>query len=220
MVEKDISQHLSEIREIYVEIKEIIQKRLGEFELIWKDATDELLFEELVFCLLTPQSSAKNGMAAVDLLKEHNLLFSGEFEDIREYLNIVRFRNNKANYILEARDMFYGAEKKSIRKILVDQGSIFNKRTWIVENIKGIGYKEASHFLRNIGLGSDLAILDRHILRNMKYLGIIDDIPKSITPKIYIKMEKKLSAFAIKQKIPMNHIDLLFWYREAESILK
>ncbi|MDM7912425.1 MAG: DNA lyase, partial [Methanotrichaceae archaeon] len=82
------------------------------------------------------------------------------------------------------------------------------------------GYKEASHFLRNIGLGGDLAILDRHILKNLALLGVIDGIPASPSKKMYLEIESKMIEFSRKAKIPMSHLDLLLWYKEAGEIFK
>jgi len=93
-------------------------------------------------------------------------------------------------------------------------------REFLVRNIKGMGYKEASHFLRNIGLGENLAILDRHILKNLISLGVIDSIPKTLTRKKYLKIEKKMREFAKDIGIPMAHLDLVLWFKEAGLIFK
>lgn len=55
-----------------------------------------------------------------------------------------------------------------------------------------MSYKEASHFLRNVGFGEDVAILDRHILRNLERLAVIDEIPKTLSPKLYLEIEDRL----------------------------
>ena len=86
--------------------------------------------------------------------------------------------------------------------------------------MKGIGYKEASHFLRNIGFGEHLAILDRHIMKNLKLLGIIDEIPISLTRKKYLEIEQRMVKFSKKVKIPMKHLDLVLWYKETGEIFK
>jgi N-glycosylase/DNA lyase len=83
-----------------------------------------------------------------------------------------------------------------------------------------MGYKEASHFLRNIGMGEDLAILDRHILKNLKILGVISEIPVSLTRNKYLEIEIKMRDFAENVKIPMSHLDLLLWYKETKEIFK
>jgi len=78
-------------------------------------------------------------------------------------------------------------------------------RVWLVKNIKGFGYKEASHFLRNIGLGENIAILDRHILKNLKRFKVIKEVPISISPRKYLEIENKMKLFSKKIKIPVSH---------------
>ena len=74
--------------------------------------------------------------------------------------------------------------------------------------------------MRNIGLGEDLAILDRHILKNLVLLGVIDEVPGSPTKRIYLEIEKKMEAFSRKTGIPMGQLDLLLWYKEAGEVFK
>jgi N-glycosylase/DNA lyase len=83
-----------------------------------------------------------------------------------------------------------------------------------------MGYKEASHFLRNIGFADDLAILDRHILKNLKIFGIIEEIPKSLSKKKYLEIEEKMRNLANEVNIPLSHLDLLFWSKETGEIFK
>lgn len=89
-----------------------------------------------------------------------------------------------------------------------------------MKNVKGMGYKEASHFLRNIGFADDLAILDRHILKNLKIFGIIEEIPKSLSKKKYLEIEEKMRNLANEVNIPLSHLDLLFWSKETGEIFK
>jgi N-glycosylase/DNA lyase len=132
----------------------------------------------------------------------------------------VRFRGNKSRFLVEARKLFTVDGKINIRQKLKSFDDIYALRAWIIQNIKGIGYKEAGHFLRNIGLGKDLAILDRHILKNIVVFGIIKEIPKSLTPKIYEEIEKQMQNFCKKTKIPMGHLDMLLWCKESGGIFK
>jgi len=80
--------------------------------------------------------------------------------------------------------------------------------------------KEATHFLRNIGLGKDLAILDRHILKNLNYYGVINELPKTLTKKKYLEIEDKMKKFSEEIKIPIDELDLLFWSEETGKIFK
>ncbi|HPA62620.1 MAG TPA: DNA lyase, partial [Spirochaetota bacterium] len=155
----------NDIFKTYSTIKPEIEKRIAEFKKIREKATDKELFYELVFCIMTPQSKAKSCGKALELLIKENLIFNGTAEKISEKINIVRFRNNKAKYIVEARGKFTQGKYFKMRDILYSHGDVQNIREWLVNNIKGIGYKEASHFLRNTGFGDEIAILDRHILK-------------------------------------------------------
>ena len=190
--------------------KNKIEKRLNEFK---KEKTEKELFAELVFCLLTPQSKAKLCDRAVRKLDEKNLFFSGSPEKIKLWLAGVRFSNEKSERIVKVRVL----KNKIKQKLKKEPKEI---REWFVKNVKGLGYKESSHFLRNIGLGENLAILDRHILKNLLKYKVIEEIPKSLTPKKYMEIENQMKGFAKKIKIPMSHLDLLFWSEETGEIFK
>ena len=97
---------------------------------------------------------------------------------------------------------------------------MYKKQGMFIQNIKGMGYKEASHFLRNIGFGDELAILDRHILKNLKELGVLDEIPSSMSKKKYIEIERKMKEFSRSANIPISHLDLVFWCKETGEIFK
>lgn len=209
---------VEEISEIYSEIKSQIESRISEFEEVWKEG-DERVFDEMVFCLFTPQSKAKVCWDTVQELKENDLLLEGEEDTISDEIKRVRFRNNKAAYLIEARDKFVENEI-SIKERISEFDDQKEARDWIVDNVKGLGYKEASHFLRNIGKGDDLAILDRHILRNLVKLEVIDDIPKTLTKKRYLEIESKMKEFADEIGIPLGHLDLVLWYKETGEVFK
>ena len=219
MSTKQIKKRIDEIKLLHREIASRVEERLAEFRRIGVQGDDCALFIELVFCLLTPQSGARRCGQAVQNLLGKECLMDGSFEDICPELNIVRFKNNKTRYILEARDLFMGPGK-SLRAVIERFSDVFELREWIANNVKGLGYKEASHFLRNIGFGESFAILDRHILRNMVPLGLIRDIPASISPRRYIEMEHSLRHFSDKIGIPLAHLDFVLWYRETGDIFK
>lgn len=219
-----IIKEINRIHEIllaeYASLQGLIEERLDDFKRVWNTGNDETIFKELVFCLLTPQSKARNCGRAVELLCQKNLIMNGTLKELQEILKIVRFHNNKSSYIISARSQLFSGRGLSLKKILQSFPDVYDKREWLVKNVKGLGYKEASHFLRNIGFGHTIAILDRHILKNMKALEIIDEIPASISAKSYYALEKKLDAYAKKTKIPISHLDLLLWYRETGEIYK
>ncbi|NQT23166.1 MAG: N-glycosylase/DNA lyase [Candidatus Omnitrophica bacterium] len=196
-----------------------IKKRLNEFCKL-RNAKDADIFGELCFCLLTPQSKALNCDKAIKNLKKNGLLFSGGPRYIASKLKgLVRFHNKKSNFLVEARKNVKCSKGFSIRKKLISNNP-FQMREWLVANIKGIGHKEASHFLRNIGFGQTMAILDTHILKNLKRHGVITSIPTSITKKNYLAIESKMQRFSDKINIPIDELDLLFWSQETGHVFK
>ena len=74
--------------------------------------------------------------------------------------------------------------------------------------------------MRNVGFGKELAILEKHILKNLAALGVIKEVPKTVTPKLYKEIEEKLKEYCKEIDIPMENIDLLLWYLEAKDIFK
>jgi len=112
-----------------------------------------------------------------------------------------RFYNRRAEFIVEARK----------KEIVLD-------RDWLVENVKGIGMKEASHFLRNIGF-EDYAIIDFHIVDLLVRNGLIER-PKSLTKQKYLKIEQLLRKIAEHAGLTLAELDLYLWHMETGTVLK
>jgi N-glycosylase/DNA lyase len=195
-----------------------IKKRLAEFKRVYGKSERDI-FAELCFCIFTPQAKAITCDFAVRKLKTKGLLLKGTRGEIRLCLAGVRFPNNKAKYLIEARKLFSNGQGLKLKDKL-DIKDPRKTRDWLVKNVKGIGYKEASHFMRNIGLGKGLAILDRHILKNLKKYGVIKNIPAALSEKEYLKIEKRMKDFFNRLNIPIEEADLLFWSRETGVIFK
>ena len=147
--------------------KNMISERLKEFREVLH-GSDERVFAELSFCLCTPQSKAFVCWNAISNLANNQLLYHGSSENIKPFLKGIRFPNVKAKYIIDARTYFTVEGRLNVKSHICSFVETVELREYLVENIKGIGMKEASHFLRNIGLGKDLAILDRHIMRSLE----------------------------------------------------
>ena len=186
----------------YKKIRPEIKKRLAEFAPLHK-SSDEKIFSEMCYCILTANANALRCNEAIGELEKEGLLLKGEPRHIRPIIKgKARFHNKKAEYIVGARACF--------DKSIFDSADTLKIREILVKNIKGFGYKEASHFLRNIGLGKDIAILDRHILKNLKKYGVIDKIPSSLgSRRVYLEIEEKMKGFSKKTGIPLEAMDLL-----------
>jgi N-glycosylase/DNA lyase len=147
-------------------------------------------------------------------------LIYGSEEEVLDCLYGVRFKYKKAKYIIEVRELFKTTGSISIRGEIQENNSPFEIREWLVKNVKGMGYKEASHFLRNVGKCQDLAILDRHILKNLKLIGVIEKVPESLPPSKYIELEHAMKEFSKEIGIPLDHLDIVLWYKETREIFK
>lgn len=225
-MDKEYAKHLMGIYK-YKILHERMKRRLEYFERVYKRENDKRLFAELAFCICTPQTKARSGAAAIIDLYNHNLLFKGSEESIANILiKHVRFHNMKARNIVLARKLYFPKEKFILRERIDDaikNDSIVSLRNELAKEVKGYGLKEASHFLRNIGFGQKIAILDRHIMRVMSKLDIL---PESMTPKTsltknnYMSCESNLVEYSKKEKIPMEYLDFVFWYDATNDIFK
>ena len=175
-----------------------------------------LWFSELCFCILAANSKSQTSW---NIQKE--LRFKGFITLNQEKLSQVilknkhRFHNTKARYIIANRDKT--GIKDMVQSIISSDG-IFAARKWLADNIIGFGFKEASHFLRNVGY-FDLAILDRHILQVMLEHGIIKEIP-TLSPKNYLLIEGVFLKLSEKANMQPGELDMYLWYMKAGDVLK
>ena len=203
-----------EYLEHYAIHRETIRERLREFVAV---APEEYLYE-LMFCLLTPQSRAAHAEQAIARLRDAGFP-EREIDPVpilRDPRHYIRFHNQKAKRLLAVR-----GREREIRSVLIsgDYDAIA-RRDWLVENVSGLGWKEASHFLRNIG-HLDLAIIDRHVLKHMLRNGAIDAMPASVgTRRVYLDLEARFAELARASGLALQELDLLFWSFEEGSVRK
>lgn len=134
---------------------------------------------------------------------------------LRDPAHYIRFHNQKG-----ARLLAVASQQKEITDLLASNQPSTAKREWLVEHVKGLGWKEASHLLRNIG-HLDLAIIDRHILKHMLHCGAIPQIPTSIgTRRTYLQLEQSFFQLAQSFGLQPQELDLLFWSLEEGSVRK
>jgi len=195
---------LDEIEHHYKIHKEAIRVRLSEFQSV----PPSEYFYELIYCLLTPQSSAAHAEQVVAQLRAAGFRFQNINPEpiLRRKEHYIRFHKTKTRHVLHMKEQFPVIAQK-----LSEPVSAFDLREWLVMHIMGLGYKESTHFLRNIGKNNGLAILDRHILRMLERLGVVDSIPNSISKGQYLEIEKQFKMFADNIGIVLDELDLVFW---------
>jgi len=193
-------------------VRRIVEKRISEFKELGRKENREI-FKELCFCILCANYSAERAIKIQKRIDDGFITLSREelAEKLREAGH--RFPNSRAKYIVSARKY-----SDSIKEIVESFKNPNRLRRWLVKNILGIGLKEASHFLRNIGF-TNFAIIDFHILNLLDRYGVAKK-PKILTESRYLRIEEKLREISRRVDLNMAELDLYLWFMETGKILK
>ncbi|MEP6945991.1 MAG: N-glycosylase [Acidobacteriota bacterium] len=208
------------IRLAHVERLAEIRGRLSEFESIGKHASDERLWEEMVFCFFTGGCSARMGIRSIEAVR--HLLMDGDQPALaRSLTGVHRYPNARSRYIVASRDFLTAHCGMRLRTLLHSFVCPQERRDWLVreKGIKGLGYKEASHYLRNIGFRG-YAILDKHVLNSLAELKIINDPKPPNSRSRYLTVEAKLKELTDALEIDFDELDLVLWSMKTGMILK
>jgi N-glycosylase/DNA lyase len=208
------------LRRSYAAKKELITRRLGEFRTIFEKGDDVRIFEELAFCIFAAGASARMAVKSVESVK--GVLMSADSGELSMRLKGVhRFPNSRASYVLHTREWLRKDYDFRLKDLILYLNDPVKRRDFFAtyRGIKGIGYKEASHFLRNIGFGG-YAIVDKHILRSLHELEIIDDPRPPTNRSNYLRIEKRLKKLAALLEIDFDELDLLLWSEKTGEIIK
>ncbi len=206
---KDIIRYVRAVQN--GDIRKLVDKRLREFTALGRKS-ERALFKEICFCILTANYSAAGGMRVQEAVGDGFITLSEKKLAAALRKSKHRFPNVRAAYIVEAR-----------KHIPVLRSNVRNMeehilRDWLAVEVKGLGYKEASHFMRNIGF-EDVAIVDFHIVDFLvKHKMIVR--PKTLSKKNYLVVEEVLRKLAHKLKMGLGELDLYLWYCETGSVLK
>lgn len=211
---------IKNIKKAHRERREEIRARLAEFDAIWKHGSDTKLLEEMVFCFFTGGCSARMGLNSLEAVKPI-LLTADQPEMANALVGSHRYPNARSRYVVASRDFLREHCDLKLRNKLQSFDCRFERRDWLVreKGIKGLGYKEASHYLRNIGF-KGYAILDKHVLNCLAELKIIDDPKPPNTRSKYLTVEEKLKQLTRMTRIDFDELDLVLWSMKTGVILK
>jgi len=211
---------IERIRQVYEQRSDDIRSRLAEFDAVWAIGSDRRIWEEMVFCFFTGGCSAKMGLRSVDAVRP--FLTRGTQEQLAVALTGVhRYPNARSRYVVASRTFLRRDCKMALKRRLSAFASADDRRDWLVreKGIKGLGYKEASHFLRNVGF-KGYAILDKHVLNCLAELEIIAEPKPPNTRARYLTVELKLKEFSKRAAIGFDEMDLVLWSMKTGEILK
>ena len=199
-----------------------IRARLDQFGQLWRNGSDVQLWEELVFCIFTAGASARMGFRSVEVVRP--FLLDGKPQQMSRALKKAgahRFPNERPGYIVTTRSYLHKECGMALGRKLRSFADPIERRDWLAQEkeIKGIGYKESSHFLRNIGLRGH-AILDKHVMSCLADLKVVPAAKPPSTKNRYLETEDKLKAFARDIKIDFDELDLVLWSMKTGEVLK
>src|SRR3989344_5949055 len=219
---------IENLKQQYNNKKDKIRERLAQFERFFNEPfswhymnielkllpseknDDERIFEELSFCICTANASAEMGLKAVDSIRD--VLIDGNLDEIRRRLKEVGYiyYNKRSEYILYTRNHLKNMFNFELKNKILSFNDKNELRKFFVTNIKGLWYKEASHFLRNIGF-KGYAILDKHVINSLHEFGVLETNNKPKNAKEYLEIEQKLIYFSKDIGIGIDELDLVLW---------
>ncbi|MBB6503763.1 N-glycosylase/DNA lyase [Sphingomonas endophytica] len=185
------------------------------------------LWWELSCCLLSSQVPYALAAAASDRIAKSDLLIlpHADEADLADDLTTLlttplsmsgslrryRFPHARARQ-LAATTVAIHASAGSLSELIRVAGTGEAVREWLVANAPGIGPKQASMFVRNVGLSYELAILDRHVLNYMTALDITPTpIPTTSSLPRYLKGETALRVHADDIGVSVGLLDWAIW---------
>ncbi len=198
----------------------------------WEDYSEEQLWCELVSCILGSRVRYETAKECTTHLKDEGLLTIAKLLTnsetvcmyIIEELNMPLYppyRNgkgsrypypkSKSQYIIKTGLEIYKNSFTSIKHILRTSRDENMTRETFVKICTGIGPKQASLFLRNIGYSENLAILDSHVIHYMYLLGMRDKKTRIYTMNDYSKYEDILLFYADSLNKTLATVDIAIW---------
>jgi N-glycosylase/DNA lyase len=194
------------------EVAYLIDNRMSEFREKGEGPGDEI-FKELCFCILCANYNAERSIKIQEEIGEGFLILE-KLKLARRLRQLgYRYPETRAKYIVEARQY-----KDSLKRTIESFKSETELREWLVGHVTGIGYKESSHFMRNIGY-TDVSIIDFHILDILERYELIKK-PKTLTKSRYLEIENILRGVAGSTGLNLGELDLYLWYMETGKVLK
>ena len=207
-----------ELLELYELRKEEIRKRLSEFREAFQKADDLRIFHELSFCILSSGVGPKIAGQCMSAIGEK--LMDGEENELLSPLEAIhKYAGNASRHIVFTRKYLKEEHGFLLKSLVSSFEDRLERRDFFARNpgIKGLGYTQASHFLRNLGF-SGYAILDRNNLESLFELGIVSEAKYPLTKKRYIETENLMTDAARELGISLDEFDLLLWSRKRKYV--
>ena len=186
----------------------------------WEEQSEDDLWRELVYCILGSRVKFEVVHAAVERMdglcllshSRRNARFDEYEEDTVAALSGgYPFYRVRANHIRRAAKRLYRSQG-SISQLLDGAGNVRSARRLLAAEVAGLGPKQASLFLRNIGYAKHIAVLDIHVLTYLSWIGLADTSLKTVsTLDKYEALEDAFVKRSYTFGISPDQFDLAVW---------
>lgn len=222
---------IDQIEDITIDVvKESAQSRSNIPD--WKKLSEREIWIELVGCILGSRVSYDHALSALkrliqtDLVDQRAIIKNPSLMEKKISMELsrsiykplkkngtgrkFRYPNIRARHICQSALAIY-SNGNTLKKFLKHKTDVI-LRDWISNNCSGIGPKQASLFLRNIGYSQRLAIIDSHVLKFMIEKELIHKPIRNIsTSSNYIELENTFVKYADNIGIQPGTLDLAIW---------
>ncbi len=201
----------------------------------WLRMCDNRLWEEIVLCILSSNINFETAYSALLQLINRELIDYNSFTEItpdrilkelrrsiylpkkrNDEFRVYRYPSLRAKHLYKSglviRDRYGG-----LHILLAEFDEIDELRAEIVRFLPGIGMKEASMFLKNIGFSDRLAVLDSHVMRFLFPDFYSHNQKRILSQKAYLNVERKFLDLSDKIGISPRLLDSLLWHYAREG---
>jgi N-glycosylase/DNA lyase len=196
----------------------------------WTNLSEQDIWHELVSCILGSRIDFQVAFFHTKLLcdkelldihtilddpkaAERSIIESLSSQNMGKKFSVYPFSISRSNYIIRTTLNIYQFNNTSLKKVLNISRNEVEARERIFELASGVGYKQASLFLRNIGFSSKLAILDTHVIKYMMIMELLSNFSKKdiSNKKKYVEAENTLINYATLRNQLVSRLDIAIW---------
>lgn len=176
----------------------------------------DLVWQELVFCVASSQESAKRARRAADELGQATGWLPFDLDKaeatidglLRDRGILLRFHSRKVRQ-LAASWIQYSIDAELLGNPAAHFRAEEDARVRVISTFPGMGPKQSSMFLRNIGSGSTLAVIDSHVAWAIEVAFGLQAANTSLSR--YVEAEKAMRSFADAIGLTMASLDVVLW---------
>ncbi len=196
----------------------------------WHQMSEGRLWKELCLCILSSRTRFELALAAVSSLERAGLLrrlreHPGEvpYSVLEEALGphpqrqgastrSIPFWRTRAHQLVDASNRLYAAGHRGLKTRLHETGDAGDLRMQLMADVPGLGMKQASHFLQNVGFSDEFAVIDVHILSFLREeLMAVESEAEDLDESLYLELEQRIQRLAAANGLAVGLLDRIVW---------